>query len=159
MAASTAFTRVPACSSSVCEARHGQHASRKLAHRLCFGSRRLDLTLRPQGPSAFRSPLLSIAASSEFANKISPQFREFLAEELGKYDYLSDARGRIAEVCAKALHNYASTYSGGIDAKPVEDMKTALIEQGLPHQQALLCSVWWLRVNLRRDWEQYCAAK
>ncbi|KAI5067057.1 hypothetical protein GOP47_0017585 [Adiantum capillus-veneris] len=42
MAASTAFTRVPACSSSVCEARHGQHASRKSAH--------FNLTLRPLGP-------------------------------------------------------------------------------------------------------------
>ncbi|MCO5549439.1 hypothetical protein L7F22_002910 [Adiantum nelumboides] len=160
MAASTAFTNVPSCSSSVCEARHGQHVSRKWAPSPCFGSRRLDLTLRSQkGPSASRTSLLSIAASSEFANKESSMLCEFLNEELGKYDYLSDARGRIAEVCAKVLHNYVSTYSGGIEGKPIEDMKAALMEQGLPHQQALTCSIWWVRANLRRDWEQFKAAK
>ncbi|KAI5067054.1 hypothetical protein GOP47_0017582 [Adiantum capillus-veneris] len=95
MAVSTAFTRVPACSSSVYT-----HTHTHILYLL--------------------------------------KFREFLAEELGKYDSLSDACGRIAEVCAKALHNYGSTYSGGIDAKPVEDMKTALVEQG---NQEFVCCV------------------
>ncbi|KAH7387675.1 hypothetical protein KP509_16G036000 [Ceratopteris richardii] len=162
MTTSTAVATLHSSSPSAPQAPLYRYASPKWSHS-CLGSRQAGLSLRQQkkhfASSSSSSPLFFISASAEFARREASKLEEFLNEELDKYSYLADVKGRIADVCAKALHNYVVTYEGGIDGKPIEDMKSALQQQGLPHQQALTCSIWWLRANLRRDYEQYCAAR